>query len=363
MKLPDNLMVYVVLGLLVVTILYYWRKHKESEAKAKREAQQLEEEAAEQRRKRQQLLAEEMREREAEKRRLKKEAEMAEKERIAREESLRQREAEIAERKAEMARYEEEEHRQSEDRRIALQRKIDGFIYKYVKPWSQSMKKHQNAFDEDIQKKRFIFFDGTATYRREGFFDNPTFQQTVLNFTRHHQMEYFPGRDTPQRFSFFDPYLHTFERNLLEYAVIDYLYARKSGQIRYGNLKGNKNLGVDIILSDDESAFLIHCLHSDPRGEKSDMHAMIERFEKLESYRHDFLMQSYPELTNLNVRFMLVLGRSGTEGLHTDAYQFAKEKFDRILTLQGIVDFLDFEKPHPEAYEKYLAPLLPQGAH
>lgn len=357
--MPSKFMIFFFV-LLLIGLIYMLRKHQEEQKKWKREMKRQEQEEEEMLHQRQRLLAEEQRARAAEQR-------LAETQAKAEEEAKRkkamieqERRKEIARREAEIEEYAAEERRQGEVRRMEFQNKIDTFIDAYMRPLVEGIEGKRPTFDEDIVLKRRIFGEGTRFYRINGFYDNFAFQEAIAGYLKRHGIDYYPGRDTPYRFSCFEPHLRLFEKHLLEYAAIDYFYARKSGHLHYGNLKGNRDLGVDIILSDDERCFLVSCLRRKPGSETIDIHAMINHYENLEVYSHDFLPQSYPDLTSLKVRFMLILGRSGTDGLTPEAYTFAKEKFHRILTLQNLVDFLDFNAHEKKAHHKYMDPIIPE---
>ncbi len=218
--------------------------------------------------------------------------------------------------------------------------------------------KRQQSLDDDIALKRRIFSEGTRVYRQKSYYDDIVFQKRVTAFLEPYGIAYRPLLDTPTEFSLYVPMIESFRRRLLEYAAVEYFYAKKSGVVRYGNLKGNRGLGVDMILSRDGHCSLVSCIIRGKGEEKIGTQRLIDLYEKLEMYRRDFLTQTYPEYAGTEVGFILVVGGHGTEDMEVGAYTFAKERFERVLTIRGIVTFLDFEKPRETAKEKYLDPLI-----
>ncbi len=355
MDFLDKLIPLLPLALIGGGGYWFWRRWREKEEARIRFEQQRAEEEREQRKRRLALKRQEEERKKQEEKLRQAAAEAKAQERARAEAERKAREEELAKRQEEMRRYEMEEQRQREEKERQHRRRIDIFIENYVAPLL-----HNPQGDDALMLRRRLFYDGTLQYRKNSFFDDLAFQQRVAAFASEHGLEYRAPRDTTDYFSLYAPLVEDFERQRLELAAIEYFYAKQSGQIRYGNLRGDRNLGVDIILSDDTHAYLVSCLPD--LSETIDVKTMIERFQKLEAYREDFLPQVYPELSEHRTGMILVLGASGIESLTPEAYRFAKENFERILTLENIVDFLDYNQSAKRAHEKYLAPTLPGPA-
>jgi len=356
----EKLVFFLVVAGMGVTGYTVWRKWKAKQERLAREAAEQAEEAERERQRRLQRALEKERQEAAEQRLRERQEQLRREEEERRREAERQRVEELQRRREEMARLEAEEKRQLEEARRKKERQVDLFIEKYVRPLAEPEGQERRSLDEEIAFKRQLFRQGTEEYRKRNYFDDYLFHRRVGNFLEKLGRHYVAMAGSATAFGFFTPYLETFERQLLEYATVEYFYAKKSGILHYGNLKGNRELGVDMILVEEDRCSLVSCLLREQGKEKVSMAELIERYEKLEMYRRDFLVQTYPEFAGMEVDFILVVGGKGTDDLDVDAYRFAKKRFARVLTIQGIVTFLDFEKPKQEAHEKYLQPVLPE---
>ncbi len=336
----------------------FWIAYKAKAEAAERAAAAEAAEERERRRRRVERLKEEERIKKAEQRLREHRRRQKLEEEARRQEEEKKRAEERARRKAEIAKIEEEERRYFEEQRRAKEEEIERFIARFIKPLVDEEALKEQSLDDDIALKRRIFTEGTQAYRRHNYYDDFLFQKHVSAFLEPYHIVYRPHLDTPDTFSLFVPMIERFERRLLEYAAVEYFYAKKSGVVRYGNLKGNRELGVDMILTNEEHCSLISCLAKPVGKEKISTQALIDLYEKLEMYQRDFLLQTYPEFEGMEIGFILVVGGKGTEDMEVDAYNFAKEKFERVLTIQGIVTFLDFDKSREEAKEKYLDPVI-----
>jgi hypothetical protein len=356
--MEESIVFFLLMGGGAFAAYRFWCNWKAQEEAAARVAAEEREAEAERRRRKVERLKQEERARKAEERLKEFRRQQQMEEEAKAREAERKRLEELECRKEEMARIEEEERRLFEEQRREKEREVDLFIAKYIKPLVETKVAESQTLDDDIALKRRIFSEGTQVYRARGYYDDFTFQQRVSTYLKEFNVPYQPARDTPTEFSFYVPLIEAFRHQILEYAAVEYFYAKKSETVHYGNLKGNRDLGVDMILTQGNHCALVSCISRPKGAEKITTQMLIDLNEKLEMYARDFLLQAYPEFEEMDTGFILVVGGRGTEDMDVEAYSFAKTHFERVLTIQGIVAFLDFEQPREKAKEKYLDPIV-----